>query len=256
LRVALSTIYRAFPELKYDATNAASYSLLRDRTLAGIKDRGNLVQAEWPSLQESLRVVVPGEAGMFRFSADRKTLIHLVDQSLVCRRVSDFSTLWKRPVNPEIDLKARWSENLRMPSIASADYALSADGNTVAFGPSRAEYEGKPAKSYIEILRGNDGSPVAQWPRDSGDKMVLSPDGRLLAVGEIAATDVGALRPIVRVYSVPSGREVAVVVHDRMPADQRLNASLAGGLEFSPDGRYLITSANNKVKVWQMELVD
>jgi WD40 repeat protein len=108
-------------------------------------------------------------------------------------------------------------------------------------------------RCYLEILGGKDGTPVARWPLDYKDGIVLSPDGKLLALGETVQNKAGQSEPTVHVYEVPSGREVARFVHDRVPWKNRVNAYLVNGLEFTPDGRYLITSANNKVKIWQVE---
>jgi len=73
-------------------------------------------------------------------------------------------------------------------------------------------------------------------------------------LAELADSKSVDLEPTVHVYDVPSAREVATVVHDRVPRSQRLRATLNGsGFGFTPDGRYFIPSSNNKVKIWQLD---
>jgi hypothetical protein len=239
----------------YDQNTAAYYDALFDSTLIGIRRHRELVQARWPDLSESLRVDAKGDASDFRFTGNRRILIHLVSQQLVCRRAEDFSVLWTRPIDADIDLSARMPWNLpeNGPRLAWASYAISADGSTAAVAPRRVSYGGAKEQYYLEILNGKDGASVIRWPLDYKDGIVLSPHGKMLALGEVAEGKSGQLEPTVNIYSVPSGIKIATLLHDRVPWKNRVNAHLNGGIEFTPDGRYLITSANNKVKIWAVE---
>jgi hypothetical protein len=247
-------------ERAFDRRTSADYYALWERVLVGVRDHSaevpDLLQVRWPDLAEVVRIPLEGWAGGPRLTADRKTLIHPVGQRLVCRRAKDFGVLWTRQVDPEIDLKARmkWSIPEYAPYLSSTDYAVSADGSTVALAPHGTTSEKAPRRFYTEILDGQSGAPRARWPLDFGDGIVLSPDGKLLALAKVADGKSGQLEPTAHIYAVPSGTEVTRVVHDQVPRNQRLNASLSQGMEFTPDGRYFITSANNKVKIWKVGL--
>ncbi len=86
---------------------------------------------------------------------------------------------------------------------------------------------------------------------DLKDGITLSPDGKLLAVAEAAQAEGGGFESRARIYEVPSGKEVATVVHDNVRT--LFNAKLIRGIHFTPDGRYFITSGNNNVKIWAIE---
>ncbi|HTA70442.1 MAG TPA: hypothetical protein VK776_19275 [Bryobacteraceae bacterium] len=245
-------------EWAFDGRTSADYYALWERVLIGVRgqstQRPHLVQVRWPDLTELVGIPLEGWAGGPRMTVDRKKLIHPVGQRLVCRRAEDFDVLWTRQVDPEIDLKARmkWNDPEKAPHLSSTAYAVSADGSTVALAPQGTTSEQAPRRFYTEILDGESGAPRARWPLDFGDGIVLSPDGKLLALAEVADDRSGQLEPTAHIYAVPSGTEVTRVVHDQVPRNQRLNASLSEGMEFTPDGRYFITSANNKVKIWKV----
>ena len=236
-----------------DVTNVACQAL-RDGRLMCVEGNSDLLQAGWPEFNVITRTGGGGRVSGCRLSVDRAKLIHLFDQQLVCRRVEDFSILWTREVDPAINLKARmrWSDPAKAPYVSSVHYDISADGNTVALAPAGAISEDAPRRVYTEILDGETGKPAGRWPLYHHDGIALSADGKLLAIGEVADRGVGHVEPTVHVYSVPSCGEVATLVHDTTPRSQRLNASLSGGIEFTPDGRFLVTSANNHVKIWQL----
>src|SRR6266446_9942709 len=194
------------PQKAYDKESTGYYSALKDHILIGVKGDRELVQVEWPSFREVVRITVEGNVSVFRLTADRKHLIHLVDQSLVCRRVEDFGVVWTRQIDPDIDLKAkdsRWSDPEKAPHLADAAYCISADGNRVAVAPGQASDVGKPGRFYLEILNGKDGTPVVRWSKDRHDGIEFSPDGRLLALAELADSKSVDLEPTVHVYDVP-----------------------------------------------------
>ena len=232
----------------------AGCQALKDSTLICTADNNDLLQVEWPSFQERVRVSGVGSVRSARFTGDRKTLVHLVGQRLFCRRTDDFSVLWTRDVDDNIDLSARmkWSDPAKAPYLSSAQYAVSADGTVVVLGVTGTSFEGGQKRFYTEVLDGRNGKPTARWPLDHGDDLVVSPDGALVGIAMISDRQSGWIETTVRMFGVSSGRQVAEVIHDRLPRNRRLNASLLGGVDFTPDGRYLITSANGSVKIWQL----
>ena len=76
----------------------------------------------------------------------------------------------------------------------------------------------------------------------------VSPNGNLLATSEIKwISSKGKAQCIVHLYDVQSGRELASVLHDEFKAVD--NAEFT--IDFTPDGRYLITSGIN-TKIWKL----
>lgn len=232
----------------------AGCQAFKDSTLICAAEDNDLLQVEWPSLKERVRASGNGRVSGARLTSDRNALVHLEGQRVVCRRTDDLTVLWTREVDDDIDLSARikWSDPAKAPYLSSAQCAVSADGGVVALSASGASSEGDRKRFYTEVLDGRSGRPTARWPLEPSDGLVVSPDGALVGIAVISVHRSGWIEPTVRLFEVPSGRLVAEVVHDRLPGNRRLSASLAGGVDFTPDGRYLITSANGSVKIWRL----
>ena len=250
---------------KYDPKTSVFGHALKDRILVGYRG-DKLVQVEWPSLREIAAISIDREHSFLGFTTDRTRLIHSVGQALVCRRVEDFGVLWTRQIDMAIDLTSRSTAGV---ANASARYGIAGDGGTVVLAPRRAAYQGKSEAFYVEILNGKDGKSIARWPRNGYEGVALSPDGKLLAVAKLEEkgpsfgdtpvtgrikTEDAHLEPTMHIHEVPSGREIATVIHDRVPVNQRLGGSLSGSNSgFTPDGKYLITSNSFNVKIWQVK---
>jgi hypothetical protein len=82
--------------------------------------------------------------------------------------------------------------------------------------------------------------------------MALSPNRKLLAVARVEGAKMG-LQSVVNMHEIPSGREVAMVVHDTVLNNKYLETILRRNIAFTADGKYFVTSANNNVKIWQLE---
>jgi hypothetical protein len=250
---------------KYDAKSSVFAQAFKDRILIGYRgDR--LAQMEWPSLREIAGISTEPDHSFLRFTTDRTRLIHTVGQSLVCRRVEDFGVLWTRQIDADIDLSSRSASEV---ANASASYVIAGDGGAVALAPRRAAYQGKSELFYIEILNGIDGKPIARWPRNGSDGVALSPNGKFLAIGKMeekerSYTDTPVtgriktedvhLEPTMHIHEVPSGREIATIIHERVSVNQRLGGGLKGsGSGFTPNGKYLVTSNNFNTRIWQVD---
>lgn len=229
--------------------NGVVCEVLRDGRL--IATRGSeLVLLEWPSLRVLSSVKMGTRASFVRVGLDGQKVIHLSEQSLICRRTDDLRVLWSRPVDKEIDLNARFNNNPRMPLLATAEFAISRDGSTAVLAPHRSGVNGQQSH-YLEVLDASDGSPILRRTLRC-EALALSPNGRMLAVGNVV--EVGSMiEPTVRLYDVDSGELTASVVHGRVKREQRLLADLTNGVAFSPDNRSLITSALNSVKIWKFK---
>jgi hypothetical protein len=233
----------------------AYYTALSGRTLIGVRGNRELVRTEWPDLRELASATVNGPInGGLNLTGDRQRLIHVVDQSLVCRRTEDFRVLWSRQIDASIDLAATLNgRGVLGPSLSIAYNCLSADGSTAAIGARRVNNIAAPVEFYIEILDGKDGTPVARWPKNPDQGIALSADGSLLAVAELVETG-NDLQPTIRVHEVPSGKEVATVVHDQIALNRRLGGTVrAGEFGFTSDSKYLVTANDYKLKIWELQ---
>src|SRR5439155_24813737 len=114
--------------------------------------------------------------------------------------------------------------------------------------------ENQKSKSYVGVFDGRDGVPVAQFPIRQVEGLALSPDRRLLAVGqriEVSAKK-PETQPTVLVVDVASGKMLATLVHDTLRLGSSKNFLYgAVRVQFTADGKYLISSGLN-TKVWQL----
>ena len=99
---------------------------------------------------------------------------------------------------------------------------------------------------------------MARFPADVSfsEGLALSPDGKLLAVGQsVPAGDKQNVDLFVDVYEIASSRRIARELHCRVPPGrfQNLNGSFStSGIQFTPDGRWLVTSGYDRTKVWEV----
>ena len=84
------------------------------------------------------------------------------------------------------------------------------------------------------------------------EDIALSPKGKLIAIAKVEPVKGVGWQPTAHIYDIASGKEVATIVHDSVPSDKFLGASLSRGMSFTADSKYLVTSANNKVKIWEI----
>jgi hypothetical protein len=168
-------------------------------------------------------------------SLDKSIVVYGAGHYLVCRRTTDLQILWTQLIEPEY--------------FGVWQVAVTPDGTSVA-----AAVIAGPAvdndKSYIGVYRGGDGFVLAKLPLNGFDGVSISPDGKLLAVS--AQTPVpGGLEPSVVLYEIASGAQAGKVSHAPVNVSGFGNSGRAGiGGEFTPDGRYLITSGFRDTKVW------
>lgn len=232
------------------------YTALRDRTLIGVRDQRELFRMEWPSLHELASTTLNGRIhGGLSLAGNRQGFIHVVDQSLVCRRTEDFRVIWDRQIDASIDLSATLNgRGVPGPSLSIVYKCFSADGSTAAIGACRGNNIGAPMEFYVEILNGKDGTPIARWRQNPGDGLALSPDGKLIAIAELGEAG-NNLESTVHVHEIPSGRKLGTLVHDRVARSRRLGATMnASPFGFTDDGKYFVTANSYKIKIWQIEL--
>ncbi len=168
------------------------------------------------------------------FSADRKRVVYQVDHTLVCRSTEDLSVIWTRPVEPDYHWGA-WRVE------------ITPDGRTVvaAVIDQSALH---PQRFYVGVYDGTDGSVLARHPISAAMGVSISPDGKLMAVGDRVELADGRIEPTVNVYDAVTGVQVGKVA-DSPVAERFSRAGISG--QFTADGKYLVTAGRN-TKVWAL----
>lgn len=195
-----------------------------------------------PELREVKRIeftsdrMRPNYSGLW-CSADRQTLAYSVGPTVFYLRSHDLSLVWES--NVEAGMLAH-------------KLVVSARGEWVAAAFSDEASIMFQKKFYVAILKGSDGSLHSKVNVDGEAGIALSPDGRVLAVSFRPRTDSWqyTVVPKVQLFDLATGAPFATLAHAPVPAR---NASISQPLvQFTPDGRYLVTSGY-ETRVWRME---
>jgi WD40 repeat protein len=233
-----------------------SYSALDDRTLLGWAfRRGNgsaktevLVKAKLPSYEEIQRAPyaenrnpsLPRREAPITVAADRRTFVYAVDDKIVCRSTDNLSVKWTRQIDPQLGL---WRTG------------ISGDGRFIAVSAFSGASEALVGRSHVGVFSGEDGKLIARIPVDGREGVAISPDGKLLAAGYRLALHgkTAGTQPTIAVFEISSGRKLATLVQDQFwdGGKEFLYAGFTThGIQFTPDGKYLITSGLN-TKIWK-----
>jgi WD40 repeat protein len=227
------------------------YQALRANTLIGAELTSNkgmtgLILASLPNYKETARVPFAKdnltEAGYHQSniaistSADR--IIYGSARTIICRRASDLGLVWTHEVEPEMF-------GIRYVSITP-------DGTRVAAAVMDTMAVDFQRNFYVAVFDVQTGSLVARLHLNGTDCMVISPDGKLIAVENRRMPKPGVSQPVIEIYDVDSGMQVAEVIHNTHRSTARDFGIDAVRAEFSADGKYLITSTYD-TKVWALE---
>jgi hypothetical protein len=239
---------------RFPHTGNVSYRALRANTLLGTDSNTSpfrhnvLTRIILPDYRELGRVpfAVPDgkeQDGYETFpfiSADRQTLAYAFGHTIVCRRTKDCEVLWTQPVEKAM--------------FGARRLAVSSTGSRIAVAVIDSTIWDQQKQFYVAIYDGQNGRPVAKLSLNGDHGLAVSPDGRLLAIGKRIATP-NYIQLRVECYDIESGQLISVGTHDRVPPGrfQILNAQFDSeyGLQYTADGKYLITSSNNNIKVWK-----
>jgi len=232
--------------------NNYEYTALDDNALLGIEVSPNpyliqsLLRVGSDDLHEIARVPYaptdvrgPGNRDTSPvISSDRKKVAYGVSSSLVVRRTNNLELIWATPIEPGYFGIRRLS--------------LTPDGSIVAVSVVDTTAYEHQRKYYISICDSEKRVQIARLPVNGSEGIGISPNGQILAVGKriIEGRDI---RLGIELCQVGSGKMIAQSEHDRIPPGryQSLVASFdVDGVRFTSDGKYLITSGNNHVKLW------
>ena len=161
-------------------------------------------------------------------------MVHQVDHTLVCRSTEDLSVIWTRPVEPDYHWGA-WHVDMtpegRMVVAAVIDQSAL-----------------HPQRFYVGVYNGTDGSVLAMHPISAAMGVSISPDGKIIAVGDRVQLPDGRIEPTVNIYDALTGVQVGKVAEPPV-AEKYSRAGISA--RFTADGKYLVT-AGHDTRVWAL----
>jgi WD40 repeat protein len=171
------------------------------------------------------------------FSADRSLVAYGVDHSIVCRRTSDLGVLWTSQVDRAY--------------FGAPRIGVSADGKYVVAAVTDSLFSNLESRYYLAMYDGKTGQELQRLKASGTDGVAVSPDGALIAAAHVVATREGSV-PTVFLIKAATGDQIAAVRHDLVRANPFMNAGFEiHGVEFTSDGRYLIT-ATHDTRIWDL----
>jgi hypothetical protein len=254
-RAVIDLQHQKLDEKIVSTQNETYCQALGQGTLLGVEHAGSasdttsLVLAKLPDYTEVARVAfaVGGsplprnrETGCF-VSDDRRTIVYGVGRTIVCRRAEDLGLLWTREIEPGF--------------IGVRSFALTPDGSRVAAAIIDTFYIADQKNCYVSVMDGTHGSPVARIPVNGFEGIGLSANGTVLASSSTVFAKSKQAQVLVELREVSTGRLLSTVVQDQFSSGQQ-NLFFRGGfcrIEFTSDGRYLVTQSGAFTKVWELQ---
>ncbi len=137
---------------KYDPKTMFSGIALSDNHLIGTRD-GRLVRVEWPTLRETASAELRSEPWVsdIGLTLDRKRMVQIDGQTLVCRNVNDLSVLWTRQIDRDIEATSGSGGGVA---------AISADGSRVALAARRYNIVSDRARFSADVVYVIDEEPA------------------------------------------------------------------------------------------------
>jgi hypothetical protein len=238
LAIKRETAWRSGESLRYTAAGGTG--------LVGVND-GMVVRVDWPDIDRQRAAVREDHSSPCEVSADGSRLIHFADQALVCRSTENLGVLWRRTLDQSVIHASLVREGARTA------FAISGSGTRTALSVGCPICDGHPSP-YTEILDSGNGKIINRLSVDQGEGIALSEDGAVLGVGRLVYRTDGHLERVAVLYSVYSGEAVGRVLHDSIPPGptRDLHGGFSRGVSFTPGSGYLITTALQGTKVWEM----
>jgi hypothetical protein len=194
-----------------------------------------------PQVPEDLpRPVRSAAMDGLKFSLDRRFFADTAGEHLLYRRCSDFGVVWTRVLDSSLQI---WK------------LCVSANGDWVVAALNEPTLIENMKRWKVFVLEGRQGATVATLPVNGIQGVAISPDGKLLAVGEQERVKgwVEAYELWVSLYEIPSGKRVARLFHDRMPKRRGIMDTdfFQNGIQFTADGKYLVSGGRN-TRIWRL----
>jgi len=232
---------------------AKGYRALDDNALLGVETSSSpykhdaLLRTLLPDYEDVKRVAFADPVGAEPdgyesfpvIAAGRGGIVYAFGHTIVSRRAKDLGVSWAAQLDKRL--------------FGARTLAISASGGRVAAAVVDTPLWDRQREFYVTVYDGRDGTPVTRIEVNGDQGLAISPDGESLAVAKRfqRGRDIDL---IVEIYEIASGQLLARGAHDRVPPGRyrNLNGVLdhENGLQFTSDGRYLVTSGNNRVKIW------
>ena len=266
-RVAINTNTRTLSERLSEPHDVfAEYTALDWPTMLGAESSLQtaravaLTRTSLPNYQELARVPFAAEPDPPRFgrpafsgngkliyghdttpavSGNKKAVFYGAGHSLVCRSASDLNVLWIRRIKAEY--------------FGAWHVGITPDSGTVVAAVIDDTNVANQQQFYVGVYRGLDGSTVNELPLNGFEGVSISPSGKLIAVSRRASAPGDRAAPTVDVHEVSSGRLITSVNHPPIDVHRVGTYGLASiSSQFTPDGKYLLTSTPNTTRVWDI----
>lgn len=175
-------------------------------------------------------------------SLDRRFFAQSIGLDVSFRKSATLELVWRRKVEPG------WSP-MRL--------GVSLHGDYVAMGLGQSPYRSDVRPAAVTVVAGSDGSVISHFRVEGIGGVAISPDGKMVAVGEEVQLDENLedTQMNVNIYDVPTGQLLLKLEHDRRRVTRGswadFGLSYANGLHFTPDGSQLISSGTH-TKVWKL----
>lgn len=200
-----------------------------------IREGPPLTLVQLPDYREIQRVDVTPKP--FAISRDRSLLAYAVDQSvLVCRRATDLSAVWERPVD------AGW---------VPRDITISSGGRYVIASFSRQ------SATEARIYEAATGEETGRIPIELNDNRCnTGANEQWIAAGSVNYDpQTKESVSVVHIYALDSGRKIATLEHDRYRQGRRSGESLKSAVSkifFTADHRTMIVGGPRSTSVWSI----
>jgi hypothetical protein len=172
-----------------------------------------------------------------KISNDRNVLVYSYDHLIICRRTDNLDVIWSRKTEPHL---------------FAYDVNLSCNGDYVVAQVADTSITADQKEYYIGVFDGKTGSELKRFPSMRSRSEAISPDGKYLAIDETKLDRARKLWIIqVHIYDVLSGRKLSSILHDEIKDSKYSWIQTGMSIQFTSDGKYLITSGMN-TKVWKI----
>jgi WD40 repeat protein len=238
------------------------HEAIRDNTLLGyghstraIRHVEFLFHTKWPELAVTEKIPysvhkVPEECASgdvwtragITISGDRRFLAHPDGRTVIYRRMEDLKVLWKFDAGAGLSVMG---------------LAVSHDGGLMVLATARGAGD-RTGPCYVAVLDGRNGQLLLKLPVYGDAGVAVSGERRLLVVGQATELDpqTSDTQSSLLLYDLGSGKHLETLNHyrRRIPRGAADMGTFGfNGIQFTPDGKYLVSSTATHTKVWVLK---